>query len=273
MNKRQASERIYYQYAQERNIPVFASLPSDEGDEISRKVGQLLVSTGFTKVKESEKEALFASKEARILHIELASPLVARQILSPMSLDLYGQESMTWHESYRLYRFQNMAMQILAFTAKEWRLAVVEAFAQEANKIVATQVINRYLSWALMPLGIVGFWGVPVDQGMVVMKPKDSKGEAIFVDRDQSVLYTCDGARTIAAQFKILRLDPTLHGKNQKMREEELFSFLMHHCTYFDYQGPTVSIRQLIGHFSKIFHGLVHPKESFRARGGLPLQD
>jgi hypothetical protein len=143
--------------------------------------------------------------------------------------------------------------------------------AAKDNLLAARTIINRYLSWALSPLGILGLWGVVIDDGVVAQRSSDSKGEAVFIEMGKQRLLTVDGVKKISPKFKILRLDPTLHNRNIKMSNEEFVSFLFSHCTYFDYAGPSVPVRQLIQSMAKITEGLIHPQESFRPRTDLSL--
>ena len=120
-------------------------------------------------------------------------------------------------------------------------------------------------------MGIVGFWGVPVDEGVVVMKQHESRGESVYIDIKRQNVITVDGVKKIKGRFKVLRLDPTLKGRNVAMTAEEFLSFLSFHCNYFDYVGPSLPIRQMITSLPSYAVGLVHPRESFKPRTDLSL--
>jgi hypothetical protein len=132
-------------------------------------------------------------------------------------------------------------------------------------------IINRFLTWALVPHKIVGLWGVTVDDGMVAQRPIDSKGDAVFIDVVGLRMISLDGVKKLRPHFKILRLDPTLKGRNIKMSNEELISFLSAYCSYLDSSGLSVPVRQMIQTLSKMTEGLIHPEESFRPRMDLSL--
>jgi hypothetical protein len=118
---------------------------------------------------------------------------------------------------------------------------------------------------------LVGFWGVSVDDGMVAQRPIDSRGEVVFIDVVGLRMISFEGVKKLRPHFKILRLDPTLKGRNIKMTSEELLSFLSAHCSYMDTSGLSVPVRQMIQALSKMTEGLLHPQESFRPRTDLSL--
>jgi hypothetical protein len=131
--------------------------------------------------------------------------------------------------------------------------------------------MNRYLSWALAPLGIIGLWGVPVDEGVVVMSQKNAGGEGVFIDINRRVIMGLDGVKPIKGRFQLLRLDSTLKGRSITMSKEELLSFLMAHIIYFDYDGPSIPVRQMVQTLLTLARGIVYPRENYRPRSGLSL--
>jgi len=144
-------------------------------------------------------------------------------------------------------------------------------FAEDTNDYSFKVIINRYLSWAMAPLGLAGFWGVPVDEGMVVMSEQGSRGEATFVDLNNQRIISIEGQQKMKARFNILRLNNAIKGRNIRMSQEELLSFLTMNSTYFDDHGLSVPIRQIIQMLTRAATGLIHPEESFRPRADLSL--
>jgi hypothetical protein len=55
------------------------------------------------------------------------------------------------------------------------------------------------------------------------------------------------------------------------MKNEELLSFLSAHCSYMDYSGLSVPVRQMIQTLARMTEGLIHPEESFRPKTDLSL--
>jgi hypothetical protein len=162
-------------------------------------------------------------------------------------------------------------LMVYSFGVKEWKLGCYKDFGSNQVLLASRMTINRFLTWALIPHGIIGLWGVSVDDGLVAQRASDSKGEVVFFDIKGLRLLAIDGVKKIKPNFKILRLDPTLKGRNIKMSSEELISFLSTHCSYLDSSGLSIPVRQMLQTLSKMTEGLIHPQESFRPRTDLSL--
>ena len=269
------SKKTYYQYQKELNLPVYIAL---DPQAFESGLGDFLVSMKFTKLLEKEEaEALVVMKKnnaSRCLNILEASPVVSRQIQGTMESDRYGQESIIPKAGYQVYRYKDMSFMVYSFGVKVWELGCYSDFGSSkvpSERMAAKTVIHRFLTWALVHHGILGVWGVTVDNGVVLQRAVESKGEAVFIDVVGNRIISLDGVKKIGPKFKVLRLDPTLHGRNIRMTSEELLSFISAHCSYLDYTGLSVPVRQMIQTFSKMTEGLVHPEESFRPRTDLSL--
>lgn len=266
------SKKTYFQYQKDLNLPIYLSA---DLAQFEQSFGEFLGKMKFIKLGDKEEAVALAeikkNNHARILHISEASPLVAKQIQSMMESDRYGMESIIPKDGYRVYRHKEVGLMVYSFGVKEWQLGCYKDFGAQAHTFASRMIINRFLSWALVPHGIVGLWGVTVDDGMVAQRAIDSKGEVVFIDVVGLRMITFDGVKKLRPHFKILRLDPMLKGRNIKMSSEELLSFLSAHCSYLDSSGLSVPVRQMIQALSKMTEGLVHPQESFRPRTDLSL--
>lgn len=266
------SKKSYFQYQKDLNLPVYLSA---DLSSFESSFGEFLAKMKFHKLSDKEEaaalEEIKKNNKARILHVSEATPLVAKQIQGMMESDRYGAESIIPKDGYKVYRYKDTGLMVYSFGAKEWQLGCYKDFGSNEVMLASRMVINRFLSWALVPHGIVGLWGVTVDDGMVAQRAIDSKGEAVFIDVKELRMITLDGVKKLRPHFKILRLDPTLKGRNIRMTSEELLSFLSAHCSYFDSVGLSVPVRQMIQALSKITEGLIHPQESFRPRTDLSL--
>ncbi len=259
-------ETTWFQYHKGHDIPVYIALEETPSQDLINFLGRMQ----FSKI--TSKEVQMDAKGVRILHMSICTPLVARQIDAPMESDRFGMESLVHREGHRIYRYRGEALVLFSFTSRDWRMGHFPEFGTSAKEHVSRHIMNRFLAWALAPLGIIGLWGVPVDDGLVCMRPSHSEGEAVFVDVMGRRILTVDSVKRMGPRFKVLRLDPTLHGKNVRMSQEELLTLLMHHSAYFDIQGPSVPVRQMIQEIARQYEGLFHPRESFRPRSGLPLR-
>jgi len=262
----------YFQYFKEIHIPVYVKCDLKEFDP---SFHSFLVQMKFYEIRDKELqkalETLKNDPHSRILEIEPASTIVSRQIEQAAESDRFGPESVIPREGFKVYRYKGMAMMIYSYSYREWKMGISHDFCEKENKIKASTILNRFLSLSLTPLGIVGLWAVPVDEGIVVMRPKDSEGEAIFIDVFKKRIFTIDGIKNLKARFKILRLDPNLKNRNIRMSSDELFSFLNVNTSYFDYQGPSIPVRQMLQSLSRLTEGLIHPSENFSPRADLSI--
>lgn len=257
----------YFQYQKGHKLPVFIRF---EGATFGSELSTVLGSMRFSETTEAEyNDAVKQNTQSRLLDIQEASPGVARQIAYVASSDRYGAESIIPKDGYRVYRYKGVALIVYAFTANEWTMGCDSSFGSDDQQ--CRIVLNRFLSWALAPHGLVGFWGVPVEEGIVVMNQRDSGGEAIFVDVRGRRTFSIDGSDRMKPRFRVIRLDNSLHNRNLKMNSSEMMAFLAASTSFIDAQGLSVAMRQLIQSLARDVEGLVHPRDSFKPRTDLSL--
>ncbi len=269
----ESNDVSYFQFAKELDLPIYIKVDFGTFD---KKLATLLKELRFEELPKEKHQTILDNlrkkAHSRLLILEEATPIVARQIDSALETDRYGSEGITPKEGYRVYRFKGQALLVYSFSSLVWQLGCFADFGAEGKDCSeARTVINRFLSWALSPLGIVGFWAMPVEEGMVVFRNAESKGEAVFIDVMNQTLITQDGIKKIKGRFNILKLDSTLRGRNIRMSSEELMGFLTSHSSFFDYSGLSMAVRQMIHELSKQAQGLVHPRENFKPRTDLSL--
>ena len=186
------SKFSYYQYQKDLGYEVY--LRFDDFD-FENQFTEVLSMMGFDKVERTEiKNHSFDRYHTRILKVAKATPQEARQIdRVDFVFDKYGPESLSQMGSYDVYRYKNTGMMILGAQSYLWELGIKNTINQDALRVILT----RYLSFALASKGVVGFWGVPVEQGFVVMNSTAAQHESVFVDLAQNVLITYDGKKSI----------------------------------------------------------------------------
>ena len=266
------TKKTYFQYQKDLGLPIYITVDLSSFDPSFQ---EFLSKMKFIKLSDKEEKEVHGvigkNNLARILNISEATPVLAKQIQSSMESDRYGTESIIPKQGYRVYRHKDVGLMVYSYAAREWSFGCYKDFGSASVLVSSRIMINRFLSWALAPFGIIGLWGVTADEAIVAQKPIDSNGEAVFIDVKGLQMISVDGLKKLRPHFKILRLDSTLHGRNIKMTTEELLSFLSSHCTYLDSSGLSVPVRQVIQALSKMTEGLVHPRESFRPRTDLSL--
>lgn len=254
------NEVNYYQYQKDLNYPVFVRF---EDSDLELNFTQILNSFGFSKLSEDElKTVSLEQSQTKVLRIQKASLRVGKQIDQAQSMDSYGPENITQRGSYDVYRYKGVGMLIFGDGNYFWELGVKPNVEKYTNELKTMMV--RYLSWALSPKGIVSFWGVPVDEGFVVMKPKEANFESIFVDVSAGVYITQDGVKEMPAGMQILRLDESLKGRVKGMKKEELISYLSTNNCYFSYQGLDFRVREAIYELVTMVDGYIYPVENFK---------
>jgi hypothetical protein len=263
---------MYFQYHRDRRWPIIVKFKIKE---INADLLKATSELGFVQlvVDADVKNALKEVAEnnlGRILTIREASTAVARQMESTLATDQFGPESLTTKDHYKVYRYKSAAFMVYSHSFKEWEMGVYADFGKThesaANKIAHRTVMFRFLSWALAPFGVIGFWAVPVADGVVIMKAHEARGEAAFVDLAARLVYTLDGTKKLSGKFQFIRLDQTIKGKQMVMGQVEFASYLLACTAFFNNEGPTTPIRQLVNALSKSVTAVILPRENFRPR-------
>jgi hypothetical protein len=252
----------YYQFRKDLNYQVYLRF-----DDLSfeNQLAPVLDLMGFDKVeRKAVKEMSFDQQRTRILKVVKATPRITRQIdRKDFSSDKYGPESLSPMGNYEVYRYQGVGMMILGEMNPLWELGLKTSMVSEEE---LRMIFTRFLSFALAAEGVVGFWGVPVDEGFVVMSPKSANYESIFIDLKKNVLITYDAVKPIESELQILRLDNALLNEVKGMRKEALFSFLTMNTCLLSYHGMDSNIKEAIFELSSVSKGIIYPENNFRSR-------
>jgi hypothetical protein len=259
----EAKKTVYYQFDRIQDLPIYVRF---EDQNLETVLQDLLKEVGFAKIDEEDfKSHKLTANKTRVLNVVEASVRVTKQIGSFVETDTYGAESFTPLGDYDVYRYKGMAMMVTGDNNYQWHLGLVN-IAHEKSYEIYKQVFNRYLAFTLASYGVVGFWGVPVDEGFVVMNSQMSNGEAVYIDWKNQKILTQDGAKSLNPFTQVLRLDSTLKGRSIEMRQEELLSFLSTHTTYMSYTGLHHKLKEQLIIMASEIHGVVYPLENFQHR-------
>jgi hypothetical protein len=256
----------YYQFYKDLDYPVFVKF---ESPDFELNFQEVLKSLGFSKVDNNKLGEINIDKSTKVLAIKEAVPKVARQInTAHISMDRFGDESITPFGHYDLYRYRNVGMMVMGHGNYYWEMGV--CFSEDKIQQIKV-MLTRYVSLALSSSDVVGFWGVPVEEGFVVMRPDSASYESLFVDVHKGVILTQDGVKKLGAHLQILRLDETIHGMSRRMSKEALVSFLSTNTTYFSYNGLDQQLKRAIFELVYYADGIIYPVENFQPRSGLQL--
>lgn len=251
----------YYQFQKKLGYQVFLRF---EDFEFENHFTEILEMMGFDKVERDKvKDIKFISGKTKVLKITKASPRVAKQIVkSDFLFDKFGKESLSKMGSYEVYRYRGFGMMVFSQQNALWELGIKDHSDQNILRVIFT----RFLSYALAPAGVIGFWGVPVDEGFVVMSPSGANFETVFVDLKRNVLLTYDGVKPIESEIQILRLDSTLNREVKEMKKEEIISFLSMNTNFLSYQGLTQNLKTVLLELCHVSKAFIYPEENFKPR-------
>lgn len=257
----------YYQFRQSLNYQIFLKF---EDLKLEAGLSETLEVMGFDKLEtETFKKLEFKRYKTKILKISKASLGVARQIAQTNHLnDGFGNESLNKMGSYNIYRFKDVGMMVYSETNPMWELGLKSSSNKEAIRCVLT----RFLSFAFTATqsDVVGFWGVPVDEGIVIMSPKDANFESVFVDVAKNLILTYGTEKNIENEIEILRLDETLTNNMRVMGPEELLGFLSVSTCHMSYNELDSNIKEALYKIRLMSKGFIYPEENFKPRANHP---
>ncbi len=257
----------YFQFCKNEEIPIFVKVDTADFDP---DIISFLRGLRFEELSGAEAEEAQSIIEnepnSRVLNIEEASLVVARQIAAARESDRYGSESIISKNGYRVYRYKSVGMMVFSMGSKEWKLGCFPDFGNVDQEIHYRVVVNRFLSWALAPLGYIGFWGTPVDEGLVIQRYIDTKGEAVFINVMKRTVLSIEGEKKLRFNYSLIRLDSALRETSSSMNFEQLLSFLSVNNTYFGEAGQPEFVRQMVQTLARVSAGVNYPQESFRPR-------
>lgn len=255
----------YYQYRKELNYQVFLRF---EDADLEAQLQEALSVVGFDKMDDlAFKTQTFKRYKTKILKISRASFNVARQISQAGAFgENYGSESLSPMGNYNIYRYKDVGMMVYSEINPMWELGLKSTSDPAALRCILT----RYLSFAFTATHteVVGFWGVPVEQGVVLLSPLKSNYEAVFLDVAQNKIISYDAIKPIENELEIIRLDQTLTNKMRIMGREELLSFLSVSTCHMSYSDLDRNIRDAIFKICHMSHGRMYPEENFKPRLG-----
>ena len=261
------TEQKYFVFQKGLDLPIYIRYREDE---FHPNLGLFLNSLRFTELSDEDIEKAFRTKkvDSRILDIKLSNAPTAQQIKFATESDTYGSESIIIKNRHKVYRYKEVALILYSFGLGEWVLGCFKDFGVNKQQTAACKcIIYRYLSWALAPMGIVGFWGHVSDEKAFILRQRESIGNVFFIDLLRNRILDSSGFHPLREGLTIFRQDHTLGlGKTIRMGREQLISFLTQYTSYLDYSGPSLPLKHSIQKMAQRFTGVICPRKD------LPLE-
>ena len=250
------------QFQKELNYPIY--LKVDE-EQFYPEILSHLEHLGFSKLEDMDdldfRASLLTTPNARLLHIREASNIVARQIDEALDSDRFGKESLIAQEGYKVYRFSKQAMMVFSYAAVDWEMACFNDFGQNQADITDFNIIiNRYLSYALAPLGAIGFWGSLKDNELYLSKKDESIGEVIYFDITKKIIIDGQKIEKFKPRLNIIKLDHYVQRENPIRSKEELLGLLTLGTSYMEL-GHNTAVRQILSALVQFVQGVIRPTE------------
>ena len=262
----------YFQYQKGLNLPIYIRAELDLFDPyLSKLLGEM----GLERLQGEDAVEARGKVErvegGRLLTLEEATPLVAKKIDFMGEWGQYGEESINPGYDCQIYRYRSVAIMPHSYGSPLWGLGCHKDFGSNEKAMACRIVLNRFLSYALLPMGIVGLWGEAVEGGIVLFRPGRGEGKAVFVDvKKQSVLAPRGGGQ-MGEHFKVFRLSVHHLSRDVVMEPEELIPCLFSHLCYFSYKGPGKFTRRAIQVLARLVKGVDCSPGNFQSISELSL--
>jgi hypothetical protein len=266
----QPQKIAYFQFSKSQKYPFFVRV---NGEELVANASTTMEKLGFVKSDETQyRKHLVAKTPFKLVNLSEASHQLGQKIGVHLSeLDQFGAESVTPGENYEVYRYRGHGLLVFSLTQSVWEMGISVDFSRDAQVRVFKIMLSRAMGLALGTMGVISFWGVPVDEGFVVMKQTEAQSECIFLDLKHRKFLTIEGEKKITAETIIIRLDREMKGESRRISREEAYSFLSTHANYFSYRGINPQLRENIFAVANTLTVQRLPFENFKPRTGLSI--
>jgi hypothetical protein len=262
----------YYQFRDYEDFKIIFKVEAGRIDDFLRET---LNEYGFTIIEKKLAQKLKITKDTILVLVKENNSKVQELIRkSPLGTNNQNLESVNpVGENGESYRFSNMAIAYYPKNKLQWELGISLNGDQQDLKNNLKIILSRVISKSLAEQNIVGLWGVPVDEGVVILRQDESLGETIWFDLNTDRIITVDGEKILFSDFKIIRLDESIQDHSVKIKSDELFSFLRTKITLLSYFGPSKTYLQNLFSLSKRLEGHKYPKENFQPRNSKSLSN
>jgi hypothetical protein len=234
-------DAVYFQFQKQQGYPVYLRVGKEM---LEGRFQKLINDLGFEELSAIELKKIPVQKlGTKVISLSRASARVTQQVMLPDSLDKFGHEVLSYRGEAHVYLYRKLGMMVFSPATSFWELGLVSRLETTEELMGLRVMLNRALSWALAPLGVIGFWGVATGEGFVAMKQGQSFGEAVLLDIDKQLMFSSTGIKKIEGGFTILRADKA-GPSARSISAEELISFLSTSNTYLSHLGLPHTIKR-----------------------------
>ena len=267
----------YFCLCEDLDYPVYLKI---EDQSMPKDALDMILDFGFKPLDEEKSEVLDSvlkkNENFRVLDISCASPEVRLQLSRIQESDLYGFESIIPQDGYNVYRYKEGGVLVFSNSVNIWKLGCWTRFKDGHDLKKAYNIIlNRFLSWAFVRHGVIGFWGRIKGKEIELLKQKESRGEAVYIDTERKVVFNVKGEILPIQDIDIITEEKEeAIGSDEKRRiisKEKFISLLFSSCTYFDLKGLDIRVREMIAKIAKTQCGYIKPKSKDEHPRGLSL--
>lgn len=255
-----ANEYSYYKFRKDLDYQIYLRF---EDFDFESQLVETLELIGFSKVERDDvKKISFYKNNTRVLKVSKAAARIHRKMDGQGLLKINEQECFQAMGLYDIYMYKNVAMMVLGEQNPLWELGIKSTEDSYALRVVFT----RFLSMALSSQGVIGFWGVPVEQGFVMLNQGESNSESIFIDIEKGHYMTFEGVQALPNDLEILRLSPTLKDEALRMPKESLYSFLSMKSVLPVRRNKPEKYLQALYELTQVATGVEYPETNFKSR-------
>ncbi|MDA8792668.1 hypothetical protein N9N67_05450 [Bacteriovoracaceae bacterium] len=261
----QPDQLTYYKYAYEDDFTVIFKFSEVNLEEVFERS---LSDVGFEKLDFSQVSQIRIDGDTYFVTINSSSSQFINRISNQNKIQLAKSEIESVHliGANQVYLLDDKLFWSKTPNRLRWEVGLVlSKFSQDAQKN-SRLFLARILSSIAAEYNIFSFFGVPVEEGLVVLNPVHSHFEFVLIDNDRSKITTFDGEKSLKDELELIRLTQENFDEPKFMKADELFSFLMNGLNYFSINSLPKKITKSVYEFSQMVSGVIYPEENFKPR-------
>lgn len=261
----QPDQLTYYKYVYEDDFTVIFKFTEVELEEAFERS---MTDVGFEKLDFSQVAEIRIDGDTYFVTFNSSNSQFINRISNQNKIQLSKSATESVHliGANQVYLLEDKLYWSKAPNRLRWEVGlVVGKFNQEAQKN-SRLFLARILSAIAAEYNIFSFFGVPVEEGIVVLTPQKAHYEFVLIDEAREKITTFDGEKSLKNELELIRLTQENFDEPRFMKADELFSFLMNGLNYFSINSLPKKITKSVYEFSRMVAGVIYPEENFKPR-------